>query len=83
MAKNAIVRTIVVLELNNVCVAIYSNNLGAYDHLKGLLPASLQFRLMSYSTINRALQESGQHLDIPTPLGIFVIRKCPLYRFHT
>jgi hypothetical protein len=83
MAKNAIVRTITVLEQNNVCVAIYSNNLGAYDHLKSIIPGSLQYRLISYSTVNRAVQESGKHLDIPTPLGIFVIRKCPLYRFHT
>ena len=83
MAFNPIVRTITVLELNNVCMAVYSNNLGAYNHLKGALPSALQFRLLSYSTLQRAVKESGQHLDIPTPLGIFVVRKCPLYRFHT
>jgi hypothetical protein len=82
MAKNPISRTITVLERNNVTVGIYTNNLAAYNALKAILPAQVKQDLISYSTVNRAVQESGNDIDIPTIIGIFVIRKCPLYRFH-
>lgn len=83
MAKNPISRTITVLERNNVTLGIYTNNLAAYNALEAQLPVGTKEKLMSYSTVNRAVRKSGDSLDIPTIVGIFVIRKCPLYRFHT
>jgi len=83
MAKNPITRTITVLELNNITLGIYTNNLAAYEALKSKLPEQTTDKLMSYSTVNRAVQDSGDSIDIPTITGIFVIRKCPLYRFHS
>jgi hypothetical protein len=83
MAKNPITRTITVLELNNITLGIYTNNLAAYEALKAKLPEQTSDKLISYSTVNRAVQASGDSIDIPTITGIFVIRKCPLYRFHS
>lgn len=82
MAKNPITRIITVLERNNVTLGIYTNNLAAFEALQSQLPEGVKEKLMSYSTVNRAVQNSGDSIDIPTIIGIFVIRKCPLYRFH-
>lgn len=82
MAKNQTVRIVSTLERNNVTLGIFSNNLAAYEALKEFIPSSLNFELVSYSTVNRKVQESGQHIDITTPIGIFVISKRPLFRFH-
>ena len=82
MAKNPISRTITVLERNNIPVGYYTNNLAAYEALVGHLPPTTAIQLQSYSTVNRKVQDSGQYIDIPTIIGIFTIRKCPLFRFH-
>jgi hypothetical protein len=76
----ATARTISVLELNNITVGIYTNNLAAYKSLLARIPRELQIKVMSYSTVNRAVQEAGQHIDVPTALGIYVIKKTVLLR---
>lgn len=82
MTKVAIARCITTLTLNNVTLGIYTNNLAAFQALKEHLPQALTFKLMSYSTVNRAVQNEGDSIDINTPLGIFVIAKRPLFRCH-
>ena len=82
MAKNPVSRVITTLERNNVTLGIYTNNLAAFEALKELIPPSMHSKLCSYSTVNRTVQNSGDHYDIPTPIGIFVIAKHPLFRFH-
>ncbi len=76
MAK---VRPITVLELNNIAVGYYTNNLAAYNSLLLRLPELLQLKVMSYATVARAVKEPGQHIDVPTPLGIYVIKKTLLF----
>jgi len=83
MAKNPISRTITVLEINNVTLGIYTNNLAAYNAVRSQLPVLNAQELISYSTVNRAVRESGNSISIPTIIGIFVIRKCPLYKSFT
>lgn len=81
MAKNAIARVITTLVRNNVTLGIYTNNLAAYDKMLSLVPPSMHAKVVSYSTVNRHVDKCGSFYDIPTPVGIFVIAKEPLYRF--
>lgn len=83
MAKNPIARVVTTLDLSGVTLGIYTNNLAAYEALKNQLPAPLKSTLISYSTVNRAVQNAGQYLEIPTTLGIFTITKKPVFRFFT
>lgn len=73
-------RTISILELNNIVIGIYTNNLAAYQSLKARIPVQLQSNLVSYSTVNRHVHASGTSYDIPTPLGIYVIKKTLLLK---
>lgn len=78
---NPISREIVLLERNNVLVAPFTNVLGAYDKLLKDIPRTMHARLMSYSTVNRAVKEVGTYIDIPSPSGIYTIKRVPLYKF--
>jgi hypothetical protein len=82
MAKNPVVRVISTLERNGITLGIFTNNLAAYDALKELIPPSMHASLISYSTVNRTVKKCGDLYNIPTPIGIFVIAKHPLFRFH-
>ncbi len=73
-------RTISVLELNNIMVAPFTNNLAAYQALLLRIPKELHYKIMSYSTVNRHVHAAGTSIDIPTPLGIYVIKKTLLLK---
>lgn len=73
-------RTISVLELNNIVLGIYTNNLAAYESLLKRIPSQLQLSIPSYSTVNRHVFASGTSYNIQTPLGIYVIKKTLLLR---
>ena len=73
-------RTISVLELNNVWLGIYTNNLAAYNSLKLRIPIQLRHNICSYATVQRKVVKSGDSMDIATPLGIYVIKKTLLLR---
>ncbi len=72
-------RPITILELNYIAVGHYTNNLAAYNSLLARIPEVLQVKVMSYATVARAVKEPGQHIDVPTPLGIYVIRKTMMF----
>jgi len=81
MAKNPIKYTAVILERNNVLLGLYTNNLGAYEAMYALIPATVQQTVCSYSTVNRHVVKQGDSYDVPTIIGIFTIRKAPVFRF--
>jgi len=69
------VKTITLLERNNVTIQPYTNNLAAYNAmLKQMLPKS-GGKIPSYATINRKVQAAGDSIDLACPLGVFTIRK--------
>ena len=73
-------RVIVVLELNNIVLGLYTNTQAAYKSMLLRIPSVLQYKVCSYSTVNRAVVNSGDVFDIPTPLGIYTIKKTLLLR---
>lgn len=81
MTKVQIAKVVSSLELQGVTLGIYTNNLACYEALKNQIPPTLLNGLISYSTVNRAVQKAGDFLEIPTTLGIFIISKKPVLRF--
>ena len=61
-------------------LGVYTNNLAAHTALKKMLPKELHYTLMSYSTVNRHVHAAGTSIDVPTPLGIYVIKKTLLLK---
>lgn len=73
-------RPISVLELNNIVLGVYTNNLAAYESVLARLPKALHYKVVSYSTVQRHLHAAGTSYDIPTPLGIYVIKRTLLLK---
>lgn len=76
-----IAREIIVLELNNTRLGVYTNTLAALEKVNKEMPAALKVDLPSYSTVNRAVREAGTYIDIPTPVGIYTILRTVLFNF--
>jgi hypothetical protein len=73
-------RTITFLERNNVVIQPYTNNRAAYEAFVKQVKIGYSGWIPSYATVNRAVQEAGDSIDLPSALGVFSIRKVLLLR---
>lgn len=77
--KVKLLRVITVIEKSNVTLRHFTNNLAAYKFMVNDLPKGLIFRMPSYATINRTVREAGDHIELPTPVGIYTVKKAVLF----
>ena len=77
MAK---LKVITILSLNGIVFGTYTNNLAAFNHMKKLMLSSTGDHIPSYSTINRAVVNSGDSLSVHSLLGSFIVKKYSLLR---
>lgn len=73
-------RTITFLERNNIVIQPYTNNLAAYNAFVKEVKIGYAGWIPSYATVNRAVQEAGDSIDLPSQLGTFSIRKVLLLK---
>jgi len=79
--KEPVAREIIVVMRYNALIGIFTNVLGAVGAINKEVPTGLSVDLPSYSTVNRALKEVGNSMDIPTQMGIYTVSKHNLYKF--
>lgn len=72
-------RVITLLNLGNVTVHPFTNNLAAYEYLVGQIPKGLTYQIPSYSTVNRTVKNAGDSFDLHTPVGLYTIKKAVLF----
>lgn len=72
-------RIITVVLKDGVFQAPFTNTLAAYGTVVGAIPEAMPCKLVSYATVNRAVVNSGNYYNLATPIGIFTIKKVPLF----
>ncbi|MES2287237.1 MAG: hypothetical protein V4547_16215 [Bacteroidota bacterium] len=66
---------ITILRLENQIIAPFTNNLAAFEKIKGLISKEEICKLPGYSTINRIVSNPGDSKSIQTNIGLFNISK--------